>query len=1033
MLAMCKRTRGHGASVLSRRLLWALAATIACLPGGVTRAALPRAVRSAPQLHAFAIARGALDHALDTLAAQGGVQVAYAPELVAGKVTPGLNGRFTPAEALKRLLDGTGLQWHALGPASFVLVPADHAPRRRVHAVPLRPPGDTASTLAMVNVSGALIGDADVQTATPVFTITAAQIEARGFSSVSEALRNNVFATGSVQGPQEAGSFTQGAQPISLFGLGPQFTLILVDGKPIAQYGRPYNGTNNFISVANLPLSLIDHIDVMAGGGSAIYGSQAIGGVINIVTRSHLDGGTVSVRLGGYPGGGGASQRMTFAWGHGSGRLHALAALEFANAAPIWGYQRALTSGTGPQGGSLPLQAGILDYGTIATFNGYPQGFLAPPDGCDQSLYGGSTRLTGRTTGRQYCGTPALGAYRTYSNDTRSYDGLLKLRYRASDSVRLYADAMWDWQEQRWYPGVPGWNADNLPGGVIEDANSGQILYPEKYFAPEEMPNGAFGQMYRQRDVLYQADLGANGRFGASDWTWDIYHLRSGDRARVEEPLLIAPLVDRFFGTLLGATGSADPVTGLPLYRPDYAGFFRAVQPGQYASFTRDVGETSNTALHDTRLTVGNTAWFGLPGGNASLAALVEAGGESWQEPINPLFASNAVFEHAASGGGGDRAHAAAAFELNLPLLKPLTLDLSGRYDRYNSSRIRGNHHFTYRFGVEYRPFRSLLLRGNYATSFKAPDLSSLFLSPSGYYTQVTDYYACAKDGASSCNAYSQGVRGTLLANPALLPTTASSWTTGIAWSPTDRLSLSVDYIDMAIRNEVVEQSIDQLVYDDSRCLLGQLDPASAACRALTDPATGQVRRVGTDGPITGLITTYANLSSETVRSVFASFKYRFAASRAGNFSLQLDYNDLLGHTFRFENGMPTVRQLANPQSSTEFKSMFTGALDWSSPGRRWSATLYGRRFGSSPTYAATLDGAGQPGAGYLHPWITFNGSIGYRVSRRLRFALMVNNLANKMPPRDPTYTEAPYFNDQNYDVYGRQIMLQMRMAFDAR
>jgi len=717
MPAMCKRTRERRPPTLSRPALWALAVAVAYLPGGSVFAARPGAAQSAPQLHTYAIAPGTLGQALDTLAAQGGVQVAYAPDLIAGKASRGLSGRFTPAGALKRLLDGTGLAWHALGPSSFVLGPADHAAQRTVHAVPLRPPANTAATLATVNVSGALIGNADVQTATPVFTITAAQIEARGFSSVSEVLRNNVFATGSVQGPQEAGSFTQGAQPISLFGLGPQFTLILVDGKPIAQYGRAYNGTNNFISVANLPLSLIDHIDVMAGGGSAIYGSQAIGGVINIVTRSHLDGGTVSVRVGGYPGGGGASQRMTFAWGHDSGRLHALAALEFANAEPIWGYQRALTSGTGPQGGSPPLQAGILDYGTITAFDGYPQGFLAPPAGCDQALYGNSTRLAG-STGRQYCGTSALNAYRTYSNDTRSYDGLLKLRYRASDNVRLYADAMWDWQEQRWYPGVTDWSADDLPGGAIEDADSGQILYPEKNFAPEEMPNGAFGQMYRQHDVLYQADLGANGRFGASDWTWDVYHLRSGDRARAEEPLLIAPLADRFFTTLLGATGRTDPQTGLSLYRPDYAAFFDGVSPAQYAGFTQHVGETSRTALHDTRLTVGNTAWFGLPGGDASLAALVEAGGETWQEPINPLFAGNVVFEHAASGGGGHRAHAAAAFELNLPLLKPLTLDLSGRYDRYDSSRTAGNHHLTYRIGLEYRPFRSLLLRGNYATSF---------------------------------------------------------------------------------------------------------------------------------------------------------------------------------------------------------------------------------------------------------------------------------------------------------------------------
>lgn len=1029
MQAMSSRTRGLRSPALACLLFLAMAATAP--PAHAALTATPPSLPAA-SLRTYAIRPGPLGPALDALAAQGGVQVAYAPDLVAHRNTRGLAGRFTATGALKRLLAGTGLAWRAMGETGFVLLPGPPAPGRAVRPLTLRPSTADAPMLAPVNVSGALIGDARVQTATPVFTITAAQIEARGFGSVAEALRNTVFATGSVQGPQEAGSFTQGAQPISLFGLGPQFTLILVDGKPVAQFGRPYNGTNNFISVANLPLSLIDHIDVMAGGGSAIYGSQAIGGVINIVTRARLQGGAISVRAGGYPDGGGASQRMTFAWGHESGRLHALAALEFANAEPIWGYQRPLTAGTGPgsRDGVAPLQAAILDYGTAATFNGYPQDFLAPPEGCDRGLYDGGTRPAG---GGRYCGADTRDAWRTYSNDTRSYDGLLKLRYHASDSVRIYADAMWNWQQQRWYPGVQDWNADDLPGGVIEDADSGHILFPERSFAPEEMPDGAYGQMFRQRDVLYQANLGANGRFGDSGWTWDLYHLRSGDRSRVEEPLLITPAANRFFSTLLGATGTTDPFTGLPLYRPDYAAFFHRLQPAQYAGFARDVGESSDTALHTTRATVGNTALFGLPGGDAGFAAIIEAGGESWHEPINPLFTNGDVFEHAASSGGGRRAHAAAAFELNLPLLKPLTLDLSGRHDRYDSGQGHDSHRFTYRLGVEYRPFETLLLRGNYATSFKATDLSSLFLDPSSYYTQVTDYYACAKAGADGCGAYTNDVRGTLLATPSLQPTTAKSWTLGVAWSPGERLSLSVDYLGLAIRNEVIQQSTDLLSYDDARCLLGQLDPASARCRALTDPATGQVQRAGTGGPITGLVTNYANLSGETVRAVFAALRYRFGSTRLGRFDLQLDYNDLLDHEFRLEAGMPAVRQLASPQASTEFKSMFTGALDWTSPGGDWSSTLYGRRLGTSPSYAATLDGAGQAGAGRLHPWITFNWSVGYRASRRLSFALMVDNLGNKMPPRDSSYADAPYFNDENYDVYGREIMLQARLAFDAR
>ncbi len=982
-------------------------------------------VRPVPQ-HAYAIPPEPLDQALDALAVQGGVQVAYAPGLVAGRRTRGLTGRFSPDEALARLLAGTGLGWRDLGGSSFVLLPGPPPASPRV--VPLRAPVKKAvvPTLATVSVTGTLIGNASVQTATPVLTLTAAQIQARGFSSVSEALRNMVFATGSVQGPQTAGSFTQGAQPISLFGLSPQFTLVLVDGKPLARFGRPYNGTTIAASVTNLPLSMVDHIDVMAGGGSAIYGSQAIGGVINIVTRSRLHGGAVELHAGHYPAGGGASQRMTFSWGRTLGRWEIVGALEFSNADPIWGYQRPLTDGTGPQHRTPPVQAGILDYGTPAGFDGYPHGHLDPPAGCDDNLFAGSTMLVGSGTGDRYCGSPRRDAWRTYSNRERSYDGLLKLRYHPSERLRLYADAMWNWQQQRWYPGPTYWTSDSLPGGAIEDAASGRILYPERVFAPEEVPGGAWGQMARQRDQLYQVDLGANGNFGNSGWTWDLYHLRSGDNTHVDEPLLVTPRVNRFFDALLGATGTTDPASGLPLYRSDYAAFFGAITPAQYASFAQYASEASDTRLDATRLTVGNTAWFSLPGGDAGFAALVEAGGEAWHEPLDPLFLAQLAYQHTASGGGGHRPHAAAAFELNLPLLKPLTLDLSGRYDRYGDP-VRASHRYTYRVGVEYRPFDTLLLRTNYTTAFKAPDLSALFISPSGYYATVTDFYRCALAGAADCSAYAYPVRGTTLANPALKPTDARSWSLGAAWSPTARLDLSIDYLHIAIRNEEAMQNVDLLSFDEARCRLGLLDPASAYCRALTNPVDGQVRRSTPGGPIDSMTTTYVNLSSETVRSMFAALRYRFAPTRRGSFRLELDYSGQIHHDIRYATGLPLQVQVTGPHD------MFTGALGWTSPGGAWTSTLYGRRYGTSPNQATVLHGAGYPGAARLHPWVTFNWTLGYEPARRLAFLLALDNLANKMPPHDSTFGSYPYFDDQNYDIYGRQIMLQARLLFDAR
>ncbi|WP_158628822.1 TonB-dependent receptor [Dyella choica] len=994
-----------------------------CLPslllGGVTVLSAPPLALAAPSMareQTYAVAAGALRNALDTFAAQGDIQLVYDPALVAGKSTRGVSGRLAPAEALQQLLAGTGLSWKVINATTFVLEPA---------AVMHQQPDQTAAvatigkptTLNAVTVSGSLISNANIQTATPTYTIAATDIRARGYNNLPDVLQNLVLATGSVQGPQAARSFTQGAQPVSLFGLGPQFTLVLLDGKPVANFGRLYNASINFTSVANFPVSLIDHIDVMPGGASSIYGSQAIGGVINIITRSQQDGGEISVRTGRYSDGGGANQRISGAYGRDSGRWRVLAAFEFDNDSPIWGYQRSLTANDMPQ---PVVQSDILDYGALSTYNGAPQGHHNPPNGCASQLFGGSTMpVANPLLPGVYCGSSKVDGYTTYSNQLRNIDGMLKLSYRFSDHVRLYGDALVNQQQQRWYPGVSDWHR------WIEDSATGHYLYLEKVFAPEEMPGGVAGQMDRQNDLLYQADIGANGRWGDSGWNWDIYYLRSGDRTHVVEPVWIKADINAYFTGLLGPVVGVDPQYGVNMiYNRNYAAFFRASTPAQYASFARGIDEFSNSWINDTRATLSNASLFALPGGDAGFAILAEGGSEAWYEPIIPLFTQNAVYEHATTGGGGRRSHAATALEWNLPLLKALTLDLSARYDYYALDQGSNNHKFTYKAGVEYRPVDTLLLRGNYTTSFKAPDLSSIFLGPANFFVPGNDYYLCALAHSTACGTNFQlsSIPGVTLANSTLQPTSAQSWSMGVVWSPMDHFDLSLDYLHIAIRNEVVQQDTDLLLHTEANCRLGQLAGDSSECRA----ALAQVQRAGSQGPITGITTYYENLANEVTKSVIGSARYRFAIFHLGTLDLHLDYNDMLHHSYQNAPGQAPVNQFADAQSSTEFKSIASGSITWTSPGARWSSTLYGHRYGPSPNYLANNNGIGYPGAAHVSPWVTFNASATYRPTRNLALSLLVNNIMNKMPPSDGGYAEYPYFNNENYNIYGREIMLQM-------
>ncbi|HUB88805.1 MAG TPA: TonB-dependent receptor, partial [Dyella sp.] len=688
-----------------------------------------------------------------------------------------------------------------------------------------------AKHLDTVIVSGSLINNAQIQTATPTYTITAQDMQARGFNSVADVLQNSVFATGTVPGSQTPG-FNQGSQTFSFYGLNPEYTLTLLDGKPISQFGQLYGGVSDFTNVGNIPMSIVDHIDILPGGGSSIYGSQAISGVVNIVTKQHMDGAEVSVRTGNYSLGGGANQRMSIAFGHRFGKLDVTGTFEFFNQSPAWYYQRDLTTAA-----PRPIiVAAMWDYGTGL---GSPlQGFVPPPNGCGalSNLFAGTTTQVYRApyTG-SFCGSPKTYSYGTFINQSRSYSSMLKLRYDLNDYVRLYGDVLASWQQQKFTAGIAynWWGPADLPGGMIEDASTHQVLYPERFFAPEEVGDNNYDGLLRQDDLMYQADLGANGTFGDSNWDWDVYFLRSGERTTDLSPLHPAAAVDGFFESILGPVVGVDPNTGYNMYHPNYSAFFSPITPAQYNSFTINVNALYNTWINNLRGTVSNDHLFHLPGGDAGFAWLVEGGNQAWYNPVNPLVANGLLWGNTGVSGGGQRDHYASAFQLNLPVLSQFTVDLSGRTDRYTVQNGSPNTKFTYKIGLEYRPFDTLLVRGNYATGFIAPDMSSIFLGPSGQYNSVTDYYLCATQGGNqNCTAnYTEGVKINVQPNKKLQPTNSASWTFGTVWAPLRNLSLSADFLHIAINNEIQLQSSDMLMRQEAQCRLGQLPSDSAVCQ----------------------------------------------------------------------------------------------------------------------------------------------------------------------------------------------------------
>lgn len=249
---------------------------------------------------------GPLDQALNQLAMQSKLTISYSPDLVKGKTTHGLSGAYTPTEALRRLLAGTGLTFDALNSTTFVLrpasTPAPASSTGRNSKSESASHSEPSTTLATVTVTGTQIeGVHDI--ASPLSIYTREDIDQTGSGSVErfiQTLPQNFqggASEGTVLGLTGGGTADNqvGGTGVNLRGLGNDATLVLLNGHRIA----PGNVDGNFVDVSLIPVAALNRVEVMPDGASALYGSDAVGGVVNFITRKDYDGAETRVRYGG--------------------------------------------------------------------------------------------------------------------------------------------------------------------------------------------------------------------------------------------------------------------------------------------------------------------------------------------------------------------------------------------------------------------------------------------------------------------------------------------------------------------------------------------------------------------------------------------------------------------------------------------------------------------------------------------------------------------------------------------------------------
>lgn len=682
--------------------------------------------------------------------------------------------RFFPAApCLYSLRAGVGLAALALAfPAMAQTQPQtpsdeETAAETDTQAVVSEPDGAPAGEA--ITVTGSRLRRDEFSSIEPVTVITKEEVTLSGFNGSVDALQSNEVTQGAAQINNAFGGFVTaggtGANTLGLRNLGPARTLILLNGRRLAP-----SGTRGSVLAADLnvlPSAIVGSIEILKAGASSVYGSDAIAGVVNIITDTKLRGLTLEAQVNVPEIGAGIDRRVAASFGFGNDRLDVIGSVE-------WRKRNAIRLNDVdwtrcPRGGFLSGEGTAFGSGDTNGFDGTPC-FTLDNGGVTINTLGVPTRdAVGRTSGQigrfnrlrpqpgQVAGTPGYVGVGFYDRDTfdpasqeeelitpvENLTGFLSATYdlQALGDAEIYAEVL----------GARRKSSATLYRQLSLDYLRGSPLVPEIFrngvFAnPNETSSGqqiaarafiGFGLTDSKQEVDYvRAAAGIRGDFFAPSWRYDVSASRSWTDGRYEQESF---LIDRVANSLL--------VT----QNPD--GTFRCANQATFANCVAAPALNADTiggrlpqAYRDYILqnTIGTTKFretivsgtvngdlFELPGGAVQLVV----GAEYREQTIDDTPDANSIAGNllGLTAGvptrGSDNVKEVFG-EMLIPILRDrpffenLVLNASGRYTDYASY----GSDFTYKIAGEWEFVNGLGIRGSYGTSFRAPALAEQFL-----------------------------------------------------------------------------------------------------------------------------------------------------------------------------------------------------------------------------------------------------------------------------------------------------------------
>ncbi len=861
----------------------------------------------------------------------------------------------------------------------------------------------------------------DTEGPAPVTTITSEDILRNGYQSVPDLLRAVTQNGGETQSQQSSSgaSFTPGAQQVDLRGLGPNHTLVLVNGRRIADFPLPFQGQSNFTDVSNIPVGLIERVEVLSGSASAIYGSDAIAGVVNFVLKKSADGTRFDFRSGFTEDGGGESQRLTITTGWDRGAFHGVVGVELLNQEPLWAYDREIQDSTKDSPVNTTARRAFLRFDEVDDYLDPGAATCAALS----SLNGGTTYLANRPRYGNFCGSDESIGYGTILSERQGVNAYSAIGYTLNDRAELFLDLQFSHSNLKLFRDVQTWLYQDENGsedGLFVNADTGLIEGWQRQFSPEEMGGLARGFTHN-RSTSFNITPGIKGVFGDGDkWAYEVAFNHAEYRSKVRFPQIIASAANKFF---LGDSLGVDPDSGLAIFAvgENADRLYKPLTPAEYDQIAQHAVYEPRSRTDNLSASLTNSALFELPAGPVGFAAVVEAGNQGYELNPDPLALVPYYVGLIDSDGKGDRDHWGAGYEVRAPLLSNLEFSTAGRYDHYEFAG-KGFGKFTYNAGLEYRPISTVLLRAAYGTGFRAPDLHYVFSGPGNTHPSGTDYFRCATEepdeDIGDCSYSDEGIVAYRNGNRDLQPETSKSFNGGVVWQATRNLSLSLDYFRVELSDQVRDMSIDTILRDEASCRLGGADPASPTCV----DAIARVERQTTGplaGSLIGVFTNPINIAQETTSGFDVAARLRVPTERIGEFNVSLAYTYVDDHTFQQYPGDPTIDKLAFDSGYYIPRDKGTASVSWALD--KLTATIQGQYLGKLPNYDEDA---------YISDSWMFNASAQYDLTDHVRLSMTVNNLFDEGPVKDPTYSAYPYYDISWFDSVGRSYYFQLTYKF---